>query len=102
MSRLFASDDQSTGASVSASSPSNEYSGLISFRANYTPMKLKKKKKKERKKTYISSTEEAPNITQKRTLCVATLRNTVGLYVVACKDVHNVLLRVRKGRCRAL
>ena len=32
MSQLFASSGQSTGASASASSPSNEYSGLISFR----------------------------------------------------------------------
>ena len=60
-------------------------------------MKLKKKKK-----TYISSNEEAPNIAEKRTLSVAMLRNAGGLYVVACKDVHNVLLRVKKGKYRAL
>ena len=35
MSQFFASCGQSTGASVSASVPSNEYSGLISFRMDW-------------------------------------------------------------------
>ena len=35
MSRLFASGGQSIGASVSASSPSHRYSGLISFRIDW-------------------------------------------------------------------
>ena len=35
MSVLFASGGQSTGASASASVPSNEYSGLISFRMDW-------------------------------------------------------------------
>ena len=35
MSRLLASGDQSTGVSASAISPSNEYSGLISFRIDW-------------------------------------------------------------------
>ena len=35
MSRLFASGGQSIGASASAISPSNEYSGLISFRIDW-------------------------------------------------------------------
>ena len=35
MSWLFASVGQSIGASASAVSPSNEYSGLISFRINW-------------------------------------------------------------------
>ena len=35
MSRLFASDGQSTGASASAISPSNEYLELISFRIDW-------------------------------------------------------------------
>ena len=35
MSQLFASGGQSIGISASASSPSNEYSGLISFRIDW-------------------------------------------------------------------
>ena len=35
MNRLFASGGQSIGASAWAISPSNEYSGLISFRIDY-------------------------------------------------------------------
>ena len=35
MSQLFASDNQSIGASGFSISPSNEYSGLISFRINW-------------------------------------------------------------------
>ena len=35
MGQLFASGGQSTGASTSASSPSDEYSGLISFRIDW-------------------------------------------------------------------
>ena len=35
MSQLFGSGGQSIGASASASSPSNEYSGLISFRTDW-------------------------------------------------------------------
>ena len=35
MSQLFASGGQSTGASASAISPSNEYSGLIAFRIDW-------------------------------------------------------------------
>ena len=35
MSRLFISGDQGTGASASAISPSNGYSGLISFRVDW-------------------------------------------------------------------
>ena len=35
MSQFFSSGDQSIGASASASSPSNEYSGLISFRTDW-------------------------------------------------------------------
>ena len=35
MSQLFASGGQSIGASASAASPSNEYSGLISFRMDW-------------------------------------------------------------------
>ena len=35
MSQLFASGNQSTGVSASVSTPSNEYSGLISFRMDW-------------------------------------------------------------------
>ena len=35
MSQFFASGDQGIGASASASSPSNEYSGLLSFRIDW-------------------------------------------------------------------
>ena len=35
MSQLFASGGQSIGASASAINPSNEYSGLISFRIDW-------------------------------------------------------------------
>ena len=35
MSQFFASGDQSTGASASASGPSSEYSGLIFFRIEW-------------------------------------------------------------------
>ena len=38
MSRLFASGGQSIGASAEATSPSNEYSGLISFRIDWVDL----------------------------------------------------------------
>ena len=37
-SQLFASDGQSIGVSASASSPSNKYSGLISFRVDWSDL----------------------------------------------------------------
>ena len=40
ISQLFASGGQSFGASTSAISPSNEYSGLISFNILYNPTQI--------------------------------------------------------------
>ena len=40
MSQFFASGSQSTGVSASAISPSNEYSGLISFRIDWLDTKI--------------------------------------------------------------